>query len=196
MVNAMLDALFVSKSRIAILKTMLLEPGKRFYLRELAQKADVPLRSVQIEVKRLTNAEILVCERDGRQTYYRMNERCPILAELRSMFIKTVGIADAVRKVLSPESASISAAFIYGSYARGEIRAESDIDLFVVGDTTLRRLTSLLRKTDIMRAINPTVMSREEFKSRLTQGDHFTSAIMNSPKLFLIGEEDGLQRPD
>lgn len=188
----MLDALFLSKARIAILKVLLLEPGKQLYLRELALKAAVSLRSTQVEVKRLTAAGILECETSGKQTYYRINEHCPIVPELRSVFIKTVGVADIIRNVLLPESASISAAFIYGSFARGEIRAESDIDLFVVGNITLRKLTTLLKNVDISRVINPTVMSAEEFTTRLAEKDHFISNLINSPKLFLIGAENGL----
>jgi uncharacterized protein len=194
MENAVLEALFLSKARIAILKTLLLDSQKQFYLRELALKANSPLRSVQIEVKRLTEAGILESERRGRQIYYRINESCSIVPELRSIFIKTVGIADVIRETLLTAPDAISMAFIYGSFARGDIRADSDIDLFVVGNITLRQLTVLLKAVNIMRVINPTVMPLEEFHSRLVEHDHFISTLINSPKLFLIGGEDGLQR--
>lgn len=190
----MLDSIVVSKARISILKSLLLDPNGRFYLRELAQKTGLPLRSVQVELKRLTTAGILECETSGRQTYYRVNERCPIIPELRSMFIKTVGVADVIREALLPEADSISAAFIYGSFARGDIRAESDVDLFVVGEVTLRRLVALLRDVDIARVINPTVMIVDEFKSKLRSGNHFVTSLMDSSKTFLIGDEDELRR--
>ncbi|OFX16554.1 MAG: hypothetical protein A2Z18_06185 [Armatimonadetes bacterium RBG_16_58_9] len=183
----------MSKARISILKLLLLDSGRQSYLRELAHKTGLTVRSVQVEVKRLTTAGILERETSGRQTYYRVNERCPIVPELRSIFAKTAGVADAIRKALLPESDSISTAFIYGSFARGDIRAESDIDLFVVGTIELRRLTAVLKNVDVARVINPTVMSVAEFKSRLTEGDHFVSPLVNSPKQFLIGDEGELR---
>lgn len=188
----MLQALFMSRARIAVLKALLMHPDGRFYLRELAQETGMPLRSVQVEVGRLTEAGILECETRGRQTYYRVNERCGIIPELRSMFVKTVGAADAIQDALVPEADSITAAFIYGSLARGDMRPESDIDLFVVGSVTLRRLTALLKDVNVSRVINPTVMSNEEFRARLTENDHFVSTVMDSPKLFLTGDEDEL----
>lgn len=177
-----------------MLKVLLLDPGNSFYLRELAQKSDVPLRSAQIEVKRLTDAGILEREAKGRQTYYRINENCPIIPELRLMFIKTVGIADVIRDALLPESDSISYAFIYGSFAKGDIHRASDIDLFVIGNVTLRRLTALLKKVNLYRIINSTVMSEAEFKERKAEGEHFIASLLKSPKIFLIGDEDGLSR--
>lgn len=188
----MLNSILVSKARISILKALLLYPDGRFYLRELAQKTGLPLRSVQVELKRLTTAGILDCETSGKQTYYQVNERCPIIPELRSIFIKTVGVADVIREALLPEVGSISAAFIYGSFARGDIRAESDIDLFVVGEVTLRRLVTLLRDVDIARVINPTVITVDEFQAKLHAKDHFINSLMGTLKVFLFGNADDL----
>lgn len=190
----MLESLFTSKARIEVLKTLLLEPQSRFYLRELAARTGLPVRSVQVELKRLTDAGILERETSGKQSHYRINERCPITPELRSMFVKTVGLADALRDAMTSESDAISCAFVYGSFATGDIRSESDVDLFVVGGITLRRLTTLLRSANSPRAINPIVMSEDEFGSRRAEGDHFVASLLESPKVFLIGDEDGLSR--
>jgi DNA-binding transcriptional ArsR family regulator len=187
-----LDALFVSKSRIEVLRHLLLDSRGRFYLRELAAAAAVPLRSAQIELKRLTDAGVLLREVSGRQTYYRINDLCPIVPELRSMFVKTIGVGDALRGALAPLAGDITAAFIYGSFARGDVRVESDIDLFVVGNVSLRGVVSALKEVNVGRVINPTVMSLAELQERLAAGDHFVSTLVASPKVFVVGDENGL----
>ena len=65
------------------------------------------------------------------------------------MFIKKVGVADAIIPALAPVQNSILASFVLGSSAKGEFRPENDIDVLVIGDVMLRQLTALLRDADI-----------------------------------------------
>ena len=60
--------------------------------------------------------------------------------------MKTMGAADPIRAALRPLAKRIGLALIYGSVARGEDRAQSDIDLLVVGtDLTLEDLFRRLK---------------------------------------------------
>ncbi len=185
-----LQELFTSRSRVALLKVLLLEPGGRFYLRELAGRAGVSLRSAQLEMARLSESGVVTKEASGRQTYFSINERCPIVPDLRSMFIKTVGVADALRDALSPEAGSIRRALVFGSFARGDVTAQSDVDLLIVGEVTVQRIVSLLKSAGIGRAINPVVMSEAEFKERVGSADHFLGTILDSPVIYLMGGKD------
>ncbi|MEN6371542.1 MAG: nucleotidyltransferase domain-containing protein [Armatimonadota bacterium] len=188
----MLEAIIQSKTRIDLLKIFLLGDNRRFYLRELVAKTGLAQGSVQRELAQLLKAGILTKETSGRQTYYQLDPLCPIIPELRSIFIKTVGVVDAIKEALQPEIKSIRTAFIFGSFATGEVRPESDIDLFIIGSITLRKLTSLLKSANVSRVINPIVMSEDEFNFRKNEDDHFITSLINSPKLFLIGDENGL----
>ncbi len=191
----MLQELIVSKTRIAILKILLLDPGGRFYLRELVARAGVPLRSAQIELDRLVESGIVRREPSGKRTYYSINERCPIVPDLRSMFVKTVGLADVLRNALLADASNIDAAAIFGSFARGEETADSDVDVLVIGSIAPRRVSALLQSANVARAVNPVVMSEEEFQERRKADDHFISSVLGSPMIMLIGEEDDLKRP-
>lgn len=185
----MLQELFVSKARVALLKVLLLDPCGRFYLRELAGKAGVSLRSAQLEMVRLSESGVVTKETSGRQTYYSINERCAIVPDLRSMFIKTVGVADVLRNALLPEAESIRRALMFGSFARGDITPESDIDLLIVGRISVQRVVSLLKAAQVGREINPVVMSEDEFEERTRSGDHFLGTVLNSPVIYLIGSK-------
>lgn len=191
--NSTIEAVIPSKARLELLRVLLLNRGKRFYLRELVGATGLPQGSVQRELANLFKAKILIKEVSGRQTYYSANERCPILSELRSMLIKTIGLADIIKKALLSEAKNIRSAFIFGSYASGEMTDESDIDLFIVGDIGLRRLTALLKTVPVTRPINPVVMSEDEYASRLNAGDHFIRSVMDAPRIQLLGEDNGPQ---
>jgi predicted nucleotidyltransferase len=190
----MLEALFSSSARIRLLRILLLEPGGRFYLRELAKKAGVQVRSVQVELRKLTAAGILVNEVSGRQTYYRINEDCPIVPDLRAIFVKTAGVADVLRSALAGLSDRIDVAFIYGSFAAGSERADSDIDLMIIGSATLREAVPALGSTEreLRREVNPSVFSREEFRERALAEEHFVSTVLAEAKVFVIGDEHEL----
>jgi hypothetical protein len=62
----------------------------------------------------------------------------------------------------------------------------------VIGKVGLRTLSSWLSgiTEEIGRDINPHILSVNEFRKRA--GEHFLSTVLNSPKLFIIGDEDEL----
>jgi len=187
----MLKALFSSKARIRLLRLLLIDPKGRFYLRELASKSGLQPLSVQRELANLTEAGILLKEISGRQTYYQINERCPIIPELRSIFVKTVGVADVLRSALTELSDRIRVAFIYGSFAKGLQTAESDIDLMVIGDLDFGELVSALRLAEdqLGREVNPSVFTANEVHGRMADKDHFITTVLKEEKVYLIGDE-------
>jgi predicted nucleotidyltransferase len=81
-------------------------------------------------------------------------------------------------------------AFIYGSMARGEEVAESDVDLLVIGDAKLSELARPLKAAErkLARPVNPTVFPRSEFTAKLRAGQHLVRSVVSGPKLFLIGD--------
>ena len=85
-------------------------------------------------------------------------------------------------------------AFVFGSLPKGEATPQSDVDVMIVGNTTLRDIVKVLSPLQeaIGREINPTVYSVEEFSSKAVQGHHFVNSILKEPKWFLIGDEHEL----
>jgi len=80
--------------------------------------------------------------------YVQPDPECPFLAELQGIVVKTVGLVDVVAEALESLTDRIDVAFIYGSIARAEELASSDIDLMVMGAATRFELASPLRETD------------------------------------------------
>ena len=109
---------------------------------------------------------------------------------------KTIGIFSALRSALHPLAKRALVAFVYGSVAREEETAQSDVDLLVVGKATLDEVLSRLSTVEksIGRPVNPTVYSVEEFRSKLAKGNHFLTAVLKGQKVFLLGDEDELRK--
>ncbi len=191
----MLDTLFSSTTRIKLLTVFLLKGDGRFYLRELAKMTGSPLRSVQLELANLTAAGILIKETSGRQTYYRLDERCPIIPELRSMFVKTAGLADVLRLALIPLADSIDSAFIFGSFAADRVRTDSDVDVMIIGNATLAQVVDAFddAEMEIGREINPSVFPLKEFQERVQTRDHFINSVLKEQKIFIVGDEHELE---
>jgi len=162
------------------------------HLRELARQSGLSLGTVQQELRRLTRVGVVTARKDGNRVYYRANRHHPVHDELRSLVLKTNGLAGVLQQALLDDQ--IALAFVFGSIARGDTHAESDVDLMIIGAVGLRRLTQLLSGITerLGREINPHVLTPEEFKERKRTGEHFVTSVLASPKLFVKGSEDEL----
>ena len=188
-----LDSLF-PRTRQAILAATLLHPERWWYLSDLAKHLGVRPSSLQRELAALTRAEILARRQDGNRVYFHANPDCPFLPELQGLLVKTIGVADILREALTPFAKRIAWALIYGSVARAEELATSDVDLMVIGTIGLADLAPALRRAEkcLSRAVNPTLYSREEFATKLRAGDHFLTSVLDGATLFILGDRHEL----
>lgn len=192
----MADVLF-GKARGAILGLLYEHPDQSFYYRQLTRELNgLSVGTLQRELDTLTRLGLIQRSTVGKQVFYRANRSHPIFPELRALVAKTIGVIPILRSALAPLADRISVAFIYGSIARQQERAESDIDLIVVGKATLEDVLGKLGNIEasLRRAVNPTVYSAREFKAKLTSGNHFVNSVVRGEKIFLIGGEDELRK--
>lgn len=191
----MLQELFSSQARVAILGLFLLNPGDRFYMRQVAVRSGQPIRAVQRELTRLGAAGLLSVTMDGNRKYYQIDKNCPIFPELKAIFLKTFALGDSLRQYLLQAEKGITVAFIYGSYAKAQETATSDIDLFVVGDITASELSKVLSpaKEGLGREINAVAMPPQELKAKVEAQNHFILSVLSEPKLFLVGNNDDIE---
>ena len=184
------------KVRRRILGLLLANPTQEWHLRAIVRRTDLAPATVQREVVSLAEAGILTRRQDGNQVYYRANQDCPIFSELRSVILKTVGLADVLREALTPLGDQIEVAFVYGSIAEGTDRSASDVDLMIIGEVGLRTLAPLLPDvhTTLGREVNPVTMSPQELAERAADSDHFITTVLQGPKIFLIGDKNDLNR--
>jgi predicted nucleotidyltransferase len=188
------DALF-AKVQQRVLGVLFGNPRRTFYANELTALARSGTGAVQRELRRLESSGLVTVTRVGNQKHYQANAGSPVFEELRALVLKTVGLADVLRAALAPVSKDIRAAFVYGSIAKGQDTAASDIDLMVVSDrVTHAELFAALEQatTQLGRKVAPTIYSSKELSKRMKQENAFVTRVLAQPKLWLIGDERAL----
>jgi predicted nucleotidyltransferase len=191
-----LGTVLLGKTRGAVLGLLLNRPDEEFYVRQIARLSGASLGPVQRELKVLAGVGILKCRQVGHQLLYSADLACPVGHELSALITKTVGLGDVLRRALNPVSAHVRVAFIFGSFARGQQGANSDVDLMLIGNVTFAAVAKALGEPQriLGREINPNVYRPSEFAAKIHAGQHFVSSVLNAPKAFLIGDEDELSR--
>lgn len=188
-----IDLLFSSYRR-QVLGLLLLRPDDSLHVREISRLTGVPAGSLHRELRALTEAGLLLREPMGNQVRYRANRGCLIYPELVEVFRKTAGLADLLREALAPLAGRITAAFVFGSLARGAETATSDVDVFVVGEVSFAEVVAALSplRERLGREVNPVVMTPEDFAGQRAARERFVERVMREPKLFLRGTKDDL----
>jgi predicted nucleotidyltransferase len=189
-----IDTLF-PKTRRDLLAATFGQPERWWYLSELAGHLNTTPSSLQRELQSLVSSGILRQRRDGKRTYFQAEKELPIFAELRTIFLKTLGVADALKKTLAKFGDRIRCAFIYGSVARHEEHALSDVDLIVIGSVGLSDLSPALRILEkrFRREFNVRCYSPEEFRKKVEERNHFVLNILKKEKVFLQGDKHELE---
>ncbi len=160
----MLKSLITSETRIKLLMRFFLNPSMSGYLRQLANEFGESTNGIRKELNKLTEAQILQVEQQGRNKVYRANTRHPLFNDIRNIVVKSIGI-DKVASNIINKLGNVKYAFIRGDYAVG--KDSGLIDLVVVGENiNLKELERVRKKTEqlIDRKINVLILNEAEFK--------------------------------
>jgi predicted nucleotidyltransferase len=183
-------------TRSALLAMLYGHADQSFYVRQLVRAVGAGHGALQREVKYLTEMGLVLRRTQGNQVLYQANSQSPIFSEIKSLITKTVGVHDVIRSALVSLGTEIQIAFIYGSVARQGERANSDVDLMVLGDASFSEVVSALgaAQRTLGREINPTIFPVSEFRSKLAAGNHFLRSVMKDKRLFVLGTENELTK--
>ncbi|WP_226986077.1 transcriptional regulator [Ramlibacter tataouinensis] len=190
----MADALF-PKVRQRVLGLLYGNPSRSFFANEVIALAQSGTGAVQRELADLSAAGLLRVTAIGNQKHYQANAEAPVFAELRGLVLKTSGLADVLRNALVPLAGQIHAAFVYGSIAKQQDTATSDVDVMIISDSLgYGELFGILEGTagGLGRKINPTLYSQAELSKRIEQDNSFVTRVLKQPKLWLLGSEETL----
>jgi|SRR5690554_2407648 len=181
------DALF-TKTQQRLLAALYGHSDRSFYLNELVRMANIGRGSVVRELSKFTESGLVVMTPHGNQHHYQANPDNPIFQELCSLVQKTFGIREILQTALAPLADQLEQAFVYGSVAKGEAHAASDVDLMLVGNNlSYSEIMELLAPAEqqLQRTINPTVYSPLEYNQRIKEKQSFVTRVLEQPRLDL-----------
>ena len=188
------DALF-TKTQQRVLGLLYGKPEQSFYTNEIVRRANMGRGTIRRELERLVAAGLLVISHEGNQHHYQANPNNPVYHELLGIVRKTFGIVDVISSALVAVDDQIDLAFIYGSIAKGEDTASSDIDLLVITDSlAYADLMTVLTDVEqsLGRPVNPSIYTVEQIKNKLKQKNAFLTRVMEQPKLWVKGDENDI----
>lgn len=195
MININASNAIFSKAQQQVLGLLYGRADSDFYTNEIIRITNVGTGAVQRELAKLTQAGILTVKSIGNQKRYQANHQHPLFSELRSITLKTFGLADVLREAIMPLREKIDIAFIYGSIAKQTDHAQSDIDLMIISESlSYAEAFTLLEPTETQlgRKINPTFCTPTEWTRKKSANNNFITQLITQPKLFLIGTENEL----
>ena len=183
-----------SEARRKLLAYYFTNPAARLHLRGLGEQLQVDPSNLSKEMRKLEREGLFRAEISGRQKYFQLNRRYPLYNEVRRIVAKTIGatplLAEAFKRV-----DGVNEAYLYGSFARNQQDASSDVDILVIGTPRADVLAESVRKLErqLGREINYTVLTVKEFKSRQDRKDAFLANIWHNKRVSLIGPHEEAQ---
>ncbi len=191
----MIEVLKITKSKVRreLLRLYFTNPEKEYYLRELERTLGFPVGNIRRELLKLEKGGLFEKRLQGNLTYYSLNKKYPLFKELKSIVFKTVGVAGSLKEALE-KIKNIEVALIYGSYAMGKEKVNSDIDLLMIGKIDEDRLIEVISKLEkrLQREISYTIYDSKDFNKKKKEKNSFILDVIKRPKIFLIGSRDAL----
>lgn len=189
------DALF-TKTQQRVLSLLFGKPDQSFYTNEIIRWADMGKGTITRELEKLESVGLIEMVRTGNQNHYQANPSSPIYEELLGIVRKSFGLVDVIKNALHTVNSQIELSFVYGSIAKGEESASSDIDLLVVTESlAYADMMNVLKEAEeiLGRPINPSIYTKEQIQDKLKQKNAFLNKVMEQPKLWVKGDDNDIR---
>ena len=141
----MLETLITSKTRIRILLKFFLNPETKTHLRGLAAELNESSNAVRVELNRLTEAGMLLSEKEGNKLIYQVNYQHPLYGPVNEMIKQYVGVDQILANVIKGLG-KIEKLYLSGSLAKG--LSTDIIDIVFVGEINLDYLAETIHKME------------------------------------------------
>ena len=189
----MLNFITKSKIRQKILLLFLYHPERAYYINETAKIIKTSSGTAQRELEKLADSGFLKKEKNANLTYFRINPENPLLDDIKSITEKTIGLEQLLKDELG-KLEQVKFAFLFGSYIKGDLKPDSDIDLYAIGDINENEFYKTIKTVEvkIMREVNYHLSSLEEFRKNLEKS-FFHKEILKNYQL-LIGNENKFRK--
>jgi predicted nucleotidyltransferase len=158
------------------------------HVREIARRIGASPATVGTELAGLERLGILRSAALGRSLVYSINETSASVPEVRALVQKTLGVEALIREALTGLD-GVDSAYIFGSYASGKERTQSDIDLLVIGQPDRLALSERLAPVERKLGRDVNVVSRTEDQLHARRdADAFWRRVLSGPIVHVAGQ--------
>ena len=178
-----------SKLRTDLLLYFFDHPEAEEYLRDLARRLKVDPTNLQRELGRWEKEGLFNSRFLGKQKFFKLNPKYPFLKEFKSIVSAKVGLESQLKKI--GEINGVDFAFIYGSYARGKDKYDSDIDLLIIGKPDLDEIAGFVEQVEKKgkREINYRIIAEKELANMIKENNSFILGLLKNRKVFIYGSQ-------
>jgi len=190
MENERLAELLGGTTRYRVLRCLFGEPARFFRVRELAVQADVDPGNTSRWLRRWMDVGLVEADLQLGQTVY-CAARDPALKPLRDLLLQDQDTVRVLRDAVSQLEAQVHAAAIFGSIARGEPHAGSDIDLLLIADGLSRlQAQAHFKKAGraLGRPVNVLLYTLTDWSKARSGGDSLVQDIASGDVIELQGD--------
>ena len=186
---------FASALQANLVEALFERPSSWQTSAELRNRCDVVASSLHRELIRLVESGIVERDATSRPHRFRIDMSSPISEPLGELVALSLD-AEALLKMAVDNLPGVEAAGIFGSWARGEARRESDIDLMVIGDCGLEPAADAIRPIEVklLRDVNLVVLTRGDLED--LRESAFIRGVAESPVVKLVGDLRSAIRDD
>jgi predicted nucleotidyltransferase len=170
-------------------------PDESSHGREIQRRTGLTPRSLQAELARLESLGVISRRADGRRVKYALNEGSPAFRALWTTTRELADPVEVVRDALS-DVRGVAAGFVFGSFARGDTREDSDVDVFLLDDgvdedhLSRRTLDSGLL---LGREVNVVLFTPDELVRKIEEKSGFIHDVMRRPKVWVAGSRTAFE---
>jgi len=184
-----LDHLLGSRTRAKVLRLLLTNPEKSYFVREIGRKVREHLNSVRRELGLLTEAGIVIATGERQKLYYRANQGYPLFGELKALIFKAEVLEE--QRLLGDIQGSgrIHLLILTGFFVG---RDDVPTDILIVGSVNRTKLQKLMTtfQEHFDRELHYTVLTKAEYQYRHSLTDRFLYAIVDGPKIIVIDKRE------
>jgi DNA-binding transcriptional ArsR family regulator len=183
---------FRSRLQADILAALLLNPDDEYTMTELAQRFGAPLSTVHGEVRRLTEAGLLLRREVGRSALVRANRCNRLIRPLAEVLLLSWGAA----QVVAEEFSSLNGAeqvMIFGSWAaryhQRPGKPPHDVDVLVIGQPSREDVYDAADRAQqrLGMPVNPVIRTGDTWRQA---SDPLVQQIQSSPVVTVLAPDD------
>jgi len=185
---------FLSKNQLLLLRLFYTNPEKSFYMQEVGRILGKKPGVFQRTLNGFVEDGLVLSEYRGHARFFQANARHPLFPELKKIVEKTVGVAGTLRNLFRRIKGA-KMALLYGSFAKGKERKDSDIDLLIVGNPSIEdQLLKQIPKfeKEFQREINYKLYSDREYREKRAKHDPFLEEVLTDKTILLKGSPNAV----